>query len=237
MTAPIAPAAQAEPRRMRRWLAEAMPFFAMLLLLMAARDTLANHYQVPSGSMEPTLMPGDRVMVDMRAYGWRLPFTEIELRDGAAPQPGDVVVFASPADGTRLIKRVVAVGGQTVALREGRLWVDGRPLAIEANDAGEAGRDAGRSANPAHRDADGRAPTPLEAERIGARVARLNLRDGGGPDIPPVTVPAGMALVLGDHRGNSADGRYFGWVPLDALYGKAVAVYYRRGEGLGWTGL
>lgn len=234
MTVPAAPAAQAEPRRMRRWLAEAMPFFAMLLLLMAARDTLANHYQVPSGSMEPTLMPGDRVMVDMRAYGWRLPFTEIELKDGPAPKPGDVVVFASPADGTRLIKRVVAVGGQTVALREGRLWVDGRPLAI---DAGEAKRDTGRSAKPARSDTGKHDATLLEAERIGARIAHLNLRDGGGPDIAPVTVPAGMALVLGDHRGNSADGRYFGWVPLDALYGKAVAVYYRRGKGLGWTGL
>jgi signal peptidase I len=234
MTAPAAPAPQAEPRRARRWLVEALPFFAMLLLLMAARDTLANHYQVPSGSMEPTLVPGDRVMVDMRAYGWRLPFTDIELHDGARPQPGDVVVFASPADGTRLIKRVVAVGGQTVALREGRLWVDGRPLAIEAD---EAKANAGSSAPPARGDTSHADSTPQEAERIGARIAHLNLRDGGGPDIAPVTVPAGMALVLGDHRGNSADGRFFGWVPLDALYGKAVAVYYRRGEGLGWNGL
>jgi len=96
--------AEPQPRRTRGWIAEYLPFVAMLLLLAAARDSLANHYHVPSGSMEPTLMPGDRVAVDMRAYGVRLPFTEIELRDGAAPQPGDVVVFDSPTDGTRLIK-------------------------------------------------------------------------------------------------------------------------------------
>jgi signal peptidase I len=211
-----------EARRVRRWASDYLPFIAMLLLLAAARDSLANHYLVPSGSMEPTLIPGDRVVVDMRAYGVRLPFTEIELHDGAAPQPGDVVVFASPADGTRLIKRVAAVEGQTVALIDGRLWVDGRPLRVDTqNDAST----------------DARAGVPIEAEHFGARTAYLNLRDGGGPDIAPTRVPDGMALVLGDHRGNSADGRYFGWVPLDALYGKATAIYYRRDEGFGWTHL
>ncbi len=208
MTAPAAPAT--ERSRARRWLAEYLPFVAMLLLLAAARDSLANHYHVPSGSMEPTLMPGDRVAVDMRAYGIRLPFTEIKLRDGESPQPGDVVVFASPQDGTRLIKRLVAVGGQTVALTDGRLRIDGRPL---------------------HIDAEG------EGERFGERIAQLNLRNGGGPDIAPMRIPEGMALVLGDHRGNSADGRFFGLVPIDALYGKAIAVYHRSDEGFGWIRL
>jgi signal peptidase I len=199
-----------ERSRARRLLAEYLPVVVMLVLLMAARDSLANHYKVPSGSMEPTLVPGDRVVVDMRAYGVRLPFTEIELRDGASPQPGDVVVFASPDDGTRLIKRLVAVGGQTVALSDGRLWIDGLPLRIDGQG---------------------------EAERFDERIAQLNLRDGGGPDIAPTRIPEGMALVLGDHRGNSADGRYFGLVPIDALYGKAIAVYYRSGQGFGWIRL
>jgi signal peptidase I len=198
----------------RRILRDYLPTVALLLLLLAARDTLANHYQVPSGSMEPTLMPGDRVVVDMRAYGLRIPFTDVEVRDGAAPRPGDVVVFDSPVDGTRLIKRLVAVGGQTVALRDGYLTIDGRPLSID-----DVGSDAG------------------ETERFGARIARLNLRDGGGPDIAPTTIPDGMALVLGDHRGGSADGRFFGLVPLDAFYGRATAVYYRSGEGFAWKRL
>lgn len=96
-----------EPKGLVHWLKkEAMPMAVMLGLLLAARDTLANHYQVPSGSMEPTLMPGDRVVVDMRAYGVRLPFTNKELLHTGEPQRGDVVVFNSPLDGTRLIKRV-----------------------------------------------------------------------------------------------------------------------------------
>ncbi|MBL8297537.1 MAG: signal peptidase I [Rhodanobacteraceae bacterium] len=198
----------AAPRR--RILRDYLPTLAFFLLLLAARDSLANHYQVPSGSMQPTLMPGDRVVVDMRAYGLRIPFTKIEWRDGDAPRPGDVVVFDSPSDGTRLIKRVVAVGGQTVALMEGRLWIDGRALRIDP---------------------------PGEAEAFGERIAALDLRNGGGPDIAPMKIPDGMALVLGDHRGNSTDGRFFGLVPADAFYGKAVAVYYRSGEGFAWKRL
>ena len=201
---------QQDGKKVPFWRGEWASFAMMILLLTVARTSFANHYQVPSGSMEPTLMPGDRVAVNMLAYGLRIPFTDIEVIDRGEPQPGDVVVFKSPTDGTRLIKRVVAVGGDTVALVDGRLWIDGKPL----------------------QDADA-----ADIEHFGQRDVHLNLRDGGGPDIATATIPAGMALVLGDHRGNSADGRYFGLVPMKSLYGKASAVYYRSGEGFGWTRL
>ena len=198
--------------RVRHWLRRELPPLLLLIaLLVVARSSFANHYHVPSGSMEPTLQPGDRVLVDMSAYGLRVPFTGIELMARGRPEPGEVVVFKSPRDGTRLIKRVVAVGGQTVALLDGRLWIDGRPV-------GNTGADG-------------------EAERFGARVARLDLDDGGGPDIPPSTIPDGMVLVLGDHRGRSADGRWFGLVPEQAFYGRALGVYWRSGEGPVWKRL
>lgn len=182
----------------------------MLGLLLAARDTLANHYQVPSGSMEPTLMPGDRVVVDMRAYGVRLPFTNKELLHTGEPQRGDVAVFNSPLDGTRLIKRVAAVGGDRVMLRDGHLSINGQPLRREDNGA---------------------------LEDFGARQVSLNLDQGGGPDIDGITIPAGKVLMLGDHRGNSADGRYFGLVNASEVYGKGAWVYYRRGDGFTWKSL
>ena len=74
-------------------------------------------------------------------------------------------------------------------------------------------------------------------EWFGERVATLNLQDGGGPDIPPSIIPDGMVLAVGDHRGSSLDGRYFGLVPESEIYGRAVAVYYRRGDGFVWKGL
>ncbi|WP_269792462.1 signal peptidase I [Stenotrophomonas sp. Iso1] len=193
----------------RAWLRrEALPLAVMLLLLFAARDSLANHYQVPSGSMQPTLQPGDRVAVDMRAYGLRLPFTNVRLLANGQPQRGDVAVFDSPADGTRLIKRVVAVAGDHVALHEGYLSINGQPL-----------------------------QQSLAHEAFGGKQVQLDLDEGGGPDITDITIPAGKLLVLGDHRGNSFDGRFFGLVDADTVYGKALAVYWRRGDGPRWQRL
>lgn len=205
------PAAPSRSARFRRWFrTEARPILLTLALLMLARTSFANHYQVPSGSMEPTLYPGDRVAVDMSAYGLRVPYTDIQLIRRDRPQRGDVVVFKSPADGTRLIKRVAAVAGDTVELRQGRLAINGRPLSSEG--------------------------TP-DVEVFGQRRIRLGLELGGGPDIAPTVLPTGTLLVLGDHRGNSADGRYFGLVDADSVYARAVAVYWRSGEGFLWQRL
>ena len=195
----------------RGWFAgEGRQLLAMLLLLAIARTSFANHYGVPSGSMEYTLMPGDHVMVDMSAYGVRIPFTEVTVVPRGTPRRGEIAVFKSPRDGVRLIKRVVAVGGDRVVLENGHLSINGKPLA----DPGAPG-----------------------AERFGDRHAPLNLDAGGGPDIDDLVVPPGQVLVVGDHRGNSIDGRYFGLVPASALYARAVAVFWRRGEGPVWKAL
>jgi signal peptidase I len=189
---------------------EVAPLLGLLLLITAARSSFADHYYVPSGSMENTLFAGDRVVVDKTAYGWRIPYTKIDLINGARPQPGEVAVFDSPADGVLLIKRIVAVGGQTVSLRAGHLTVDGKSLVPNGVGAGEV---------------------------FGSRVAELNLRDGGGPAIGRLVIPAGKLLAIGDHRGNSLDGRYWGLIDERELYGRAVAVYFRKGDGFVWKAL
>ncbi|WP_407354186.1 signal peptidase I [Luteimonas sp. R10] len=190
--------------------AELLPLLVLAALMLAARSSFANHYHVPSGSMQPTLQPGDRVAVDMTAYGVRIPFTLVDVVARGGPRPGEVVVFDSPADGTRLIKRAVAVAGDTVELVDGRLRINGAALQPDGM---------------------------IDVERFGTREVALDLRHGGGPGIVPTVVPDGMVLVLGDHRGRSADGRYFGLVPEREFYGRAVAVYHRRGEGFVWKRL
>jgi signal peptidase I len=189
---------------------EVAPLLLTLVLVTAARSSLADHYYVPSGSMENTLFAGDRVVVDKTAYGWRIPYTKIDLVDGERPQPGEVAVFDSPADGVLLIKRIVATGGQVVSLRGGHLFVDG--IALEA------------SGVPSR-------------ELFGTRAAELNLADGGGPPIDRLVVPPGKLLAIGDHRGNSLDARYWGLIDERELYGRAVAVYFRKGDGFVWKPL
>lgn len=195
----------------RRWIrTEVIPFALMIVLLTAARSSVADHYFVPSGSMEYSLLPGDRVIVDKTAYGLRIPYTKIDLLGARTPSRGEIAVFDSPQDGKLLIKRIVAVGSDVVELDDGHLSINGTPLATSDN---------------------------VTREQFATRVAELNLADGGGPSISRVRVPMGKVLAIGDHRGNSLDGRYFGFVNETELYGRAVAVYYRRGEGFMWKPL
>lgn len=191
------------------WLRDEMPQFIFLILLVfAGRSSLADHYLVPSGSMEETLQVGDRVVVDKRAHGLRLPFTNIEISNGAGVTRGEVVIFDSPRNGVRLIKRIVAIGGDEVLIRNGHISINGVPLLTQS-----------------------------ALEKFGSRQARLNLGDGGGPDLYIERVPDGMLLAVGDHRGNSLDGRMFGLVSEEDIYGRAIAVYYRRGEAFVWKPL
>ena len=117
-------------------------------------------------------------------------------------------MFDSPQDGTRLIKRIVAIGGDQVTLVDGQLQINGEPLGDRS------------------------------LEHFGERDALLNLTDGGGPDITNMQVPPGMVLAMGDHRGNSNDGRFFGLIDEHELFGRAVGIYYRRSsDGFTWSRL
>ena len=189
---------------------EFVPLLVIVFLVTAVRSTLADHYHVPSGSMEYSLLVGDRLVVDKTAYGFRLPYTKIDLLSGDDPARGDVVIFDSPLDGKLLVKRVVAVAGDEVSLAGGHLLVNGDAVAV---------------------------PPDNIIEMFDEHVALLNLSSGGGPDILTSRVPGDMILVLGDHRGNSIDGRYFGFIDKHEVYGRAIAVYYRRGEGFLWNRL
>jgi signal peptidase I len=180
-------------------------------IVLVARASFADHYQVPSGSMEPTVAVGDQICVNKAAYGLRVPASQTYLLEGRDPARGDVVVLASPADGEVLLKRVVAVPGDVVEVSAGRVAIDGARA-------------------PVHEDRGG------TVEELGGREHALSTEYGGGPDFGPTLVPKDAYLVLGDNRGNSRDGRYFGWVARDAMLGKAVAVCLHAGKPV-WQAL
>src|SRR5882672_10398950 len=116
----------------KRVLIEIRIFLAMLLVVSSLRSALADWNDVPTGSMKPTIEEGDRVVVNKLAYDLKIPFTTIELVKWSDPKRGDIVVLFSPLDGTRLVKRVVAVPGDRIEMRENQLLVNGRAASWKA---------------------------------------------------------------------------------------------------------
>jgi signal peptidase I len=202
-------------RLWREWIRPlALPCLAML----AAKSAFGDAEFVPTGSMKPTILEGDEVVVNKLAYDLKVPFTTVHMATWGNPARGDIVVFFRPPDGERLVKRVVGLPGDVVEMRNERLTINGRPLHY------------GAPPERALRDLDGddRSAAVFGSETLGDRVhavmalpERPALRDFG-----PVRVPPNAYLVLGDNRDNSADSRYFGFVTRDRIVGKAEAVAF-----------
>src|SRR3954469_11336031 len=111
----------------RWWKKEIRPLLILAVILFSLRSSLADWNDVPSGSMQPTILVGDRILVNKLAYDLKVPFTTLHIAEWSNPKPGDVVVFYSPdqGKGTRMVKRVIGVPGDTIALVQNRLIVNG----------------------------------------------------------------------------------------------------------------
>jgi signal peptidase I len=191
-------------------------FFGVMLLF---RSAVADWMYVPSGSMNPTIVEGDRILVDKSAYGWRLPFTRVWLARGEQPQRGDIVIFPSPEDGATLVKRVLGLPGETVEMRDEQLLIDGVPIdyasVMSAADADLPATTREQPHEYLREELAGRAHAIM---LLPARPARRSFG--------PVRVPDGQYLVLGDSRDNSKDSRFIGFVPGDSILGRAHHVLY-----------
>jgi signal peptidase I len=193
----------------------ALLFF--LLLMLTFRSAWADWVTVPTGSMNPTILEGDRLLVDKHVFGLRLPWTLVRLTEGRDPRRGEIVVFDSPVDGTSLVKRCIGLPGDIVALDEGILVINGVPAVYAPGDEARIGT------------------LLAETQALGPRVFR---ESGVLPDhdvmelqhvrrrgsFGPVQVPHGMYLMLGDNRENSHDSRYIGFVPRRNIVGLATRV-------------
>ncbi len=124
-------------RRLRSWL----PLLVVVASALSFRSAVANWYDVPTGSMQPTIYEGDRILVDRTAFSLRIPLLGCEVARTGEPRRGDIVALTSPHDGTRLVKRVVGLPGDTVAMNAGDLLIDGRPHAVMLSPDARARRD------------------------------------------------------------------------------------------------
>ncbi len=189
-----------------------MMFIGCMLVF---RSAVADWNYVPSSSMNPTLVAGDRVVVNKLAYSLRVPFTLNHISRWAEPEAGDVITFDSPADGVNLIKRVVAVGGDTVEMFGNTLIVNGQAQdRVMLDEARTVPTEQG--------------PLSVEVwlESLGqrryetARIPTFNHLTS----FDAVQVPSGHVLVLGDSRDNSRDSRFLGFIDVQRITGRALRV-------------
>src|SRR5437588_10498638 len=127
--------AKVRSRARHWWRKEIRPLLVLALVLFSLRSSLADWNDVPTGSMKPTILEGDRVFVNKLAYDFKVPFTTWHLAQWDNPKRGDIVVFYSPHDGKRLVKRVIGLPGDVVELRRDRLLLNGNPVEYEPIDA------------------------------------------------------------------------------------------------------
>ena len=197
---------------MKSWIKQNRGFLIFLLCFGFFRSAMADWNPIPSGSMRPTLLEGDIVLVNRLAYDFKIPLTDIAIAKLGDPQRGDVITFTSPVDGVRLIKRLIGVPGDIVEMRDEVLFVNGRAAEYSAPRSVLEAMDYGRTV-------DGLRTT----ERIEGNERTVQFL----PAIPakrnfgPISVPADSYFFLGDNRDNSADSRYIGVVPRRLLIGRA----------------
>jgi signal peptidase I len=177
-----------------------------VVLALFIRTFVVQAFKIPSGSMKPTLLVGDHILVSKFIYGVKLPFVNTTLIPVTDPERGDVVVFKFPEDPKKdFIKRVIGVSGDIVEVRNKKVYLNHKPMV----------------------DTYG---TYLDPHVI---LGRARPRDNFGP----VTVPAGALFVMGDNRDHSYDSRFWGFVDLSMVKGKAFIIYWswnKENSGIRW---
>lgn len=191
-------------------------FIVLMFGMLLFRSAIADWYVVPSSSMVPTLLIGDRVLAYRLAYDIKLLFTNIILSHQADPVRGDIVTFTSPADGRRLVKRLIAVPGDVVEMQEESLIINGNQIGyVPVTEPGALTPDYFGTQLVFKED------LPGHPHAIITMPQRQALRSFG-----PTTIPEGQYMMLGDNRDNSQDSRYIGLIRRELITGRVNRVLY-----------
>jgi signal peptidase I len=202
----------------------AKSFFPVLLIVLVLRSFLVEPFQIPSGSMIPTLEVGDFILVNKYTYGLRLPVVGTKIVDINEPKRGEVMVFIPPHDSRYFIKRVVGLPGDTIRYEDKVLYINDERVPSQPIDQVEIEMSNGMMQSGI-----------LLNETLGeveheTQIMNAPSRDGGRT---VWVVPEGHYFMMGDNRDNSADSRVWGAVPEQNIVGKAFAVWMHKEPG--WT--
>ncbi len=197
-------------RLVRYWHSWGKMLLATLLLVTSFRSAVADWNDVPTGSMKPTILEGDRIFVNKLAYDLKIPFTTRRVASWGAPQRGELVVFFSPVDGTRLVKRVIGVPGDLISMQGLRLSINGEAASYSpVEPSGQADESILRF---------------TETLAGSSRTVQFIAGNPSNHSFPEMTLAPGTYFMMGDNRCNSADSRYFGAVGMDRIVGRVSTV-------------
>jgi len=207
-----------QDRKQPWWVEYSVSFFPVILIVFLLRSFLVEPFKIPSGSMIPTLLVGDFILVNKFAYGIRLPVANVKIAEIGVPGRGDVMVFRYPQEPSLdYIKRVVGLPGDRIEYRDKRLVINGQPVPVRQIE------------------------DFVVAERAQVLRRYLETLDGTPHQIlvedyntdmgrHAWTVPPGHYFVMGDNRDNSSDSRVWGFVPDRNIVGKAFFIWLNLGE-------
>jgi signal peptidase I len=204
-----------------------------VLVALLLRAFVVEAFKIPSGSMLPTLEVGDHIFVNKFVYGLRIPWTHFKFAELRKPRRGEVIVFIYPQDESKdFIKRIVAVGGDTVAVERNVVIINGKPVKRRQLPGPcvypdiEEGSDRWEP----------RSCTAYEEEQDGIRYRVIQDLHAHIRDLKPQKVPEGQVFVMGDNRDNSHDSRFWGTVPGVNIKGKAMIIWWSSGDpdGIRW---
>ncbi|AIO33943.1 signal peptidase I [Burkholderia pseudomultivorans] len=225
-----------EKLRQPWWLEYTASFFPVILAVFVVRSFVVEPFKIPSGSMVPTLLVGDFILVNKFEYGLRMPITNTKITQGSPLSRGDVVVFRYPKDeSVDYIKRVIGLPGDTVAYQDKQLTINGQPVP--------------ETPLPDYFDDERQNYAKQFEETIDGNRKNAILNN---PAVPPFVmgaydypyrdnctynsrgvickVPPGHYFMMGDNRDNSADSRYWGFVPDQNIVGRAFFIWMNFGD-------
>lgn len=187
----------------KHWQANRRLIYFMVLMVVF-RSSFADWNSVPTGSMNPTILEGDRILVNKLAYDLKLPLSHVRPLSWADPQRGDIIVFDSEVEQARLVKRVIGLPGDVIAMQNNQLFINGE--LAQYSDQVAAG------------------PYLRATERLAGFPHAVQVSAAGASpagSFGPVSVPDGRFLVLGDNRDNSKDSRFIGFIARSEIIGRA----------------
>ncbi|THB80123.1 MAG: signal peptidase I [Desulfobacteraceae bacterium] len=198
------------------WKGWGISLLAAIVIATSFKSAVADWNIVPTGSMKPTIVEGDRIFINKLAWDLKLPYTTFHIAKWADPGHGDIAVFFSPADGKRLVKRVVGVPGDVIEMQQNVITINAKPLTYSLAQ-----------------------PETLAVKKTDIPKSSLcyteHLKHCDHPvmispfvaarrSFGPVVIPEGKYFMLGDNRDNSADSRFFGLVDRKRIVGQAIGV-------------